>query len=222
MKLHLFVGPTASGMEQVLAGHADVVVHAPARRGDIQALVAQNPQPGCIAIVDGTFHSFPSVGHIEIRRAIQNGWQVWGLASMGAIRAGEMRFLGMQGYGVVYGHYRDDPEFDDDEVTLVHEIDAPYRAMSEPLIHLRGFVSALQDQQKISTHHAQAIIQDLKERWYAERTLSRLKKLLLATGQMTRQDVDEALGGFNGYRVKSQDLQGFLASRCWRAEKAVG
>lgn len=218
MKLHLFVGPTASGLEQVLAEYREVVMHAPARRGDIQALVAQYPEPGCIAIVDGTFHSFPSVGHIEIRRAIQGGWKVWGLASMGAIRAAEMRFLGMQGYGVVYGHYRDDPEFDDDEVTLVHEIDAPYRAMSEPLIHLRGFVRDLYEQQKLSGDHAQAIIQDLKERWYAERTLSRLKKRLLATGQMTRQEVDEALGGFNGFRVKSQDLQGFLASRCWHAE----
>lgn len=218
MKLHLFVGPTASGLEQVLAGYREVVMHAPARRGDIQALVAQYPEPGCIAIVDGTFHSFPSVGHIEIRRAIQGGWKVWGLASMGAIRAAEMRFLGMQGYGVVYGRYRDDPEFDDDEVTLVHEIDAPYRAMSEPLIHLRGFVRDLYEQQKLSGDHAQAIIQDLKERWYAERTLSRLKKRLLATGQMTRQEVDEALGGFNGFRVKSQDLQGFLASRCWHAE----
>ncbi|MBI6634838.1 hypothetical protein YA0871_19435 [Pseudomonas paralactis] len=215
MKLHLFVGPTAAGMEPGLLEQSDVVVHAPARRGDIQTLVEQHAQPGCIAIVDGTFHSFPSVGHIEIRRAIDQGWKIWGLASMGAIRASEMRFLGMQGYGVVYGHYRDDPEFDDDEVTLVHEIDAPYRAMSEPLIHLRGFVGALQDQQRISAHVAQGIIRDLKERWYAERTLSRLKKLLQASGEMAQHEVDEAMAGFKAFRIKSLDLEGFLASRCW-------
>ena len=39
MKLHLFVGPTASGMEQTLAELNEVVVHPPAKRGDIQALV---------------------------------------------------------------------------------------------------------------------------------------------------------------------------------------
>jgi hypothetical protein len=217
MKLHLFVGPTASGMEPVVFEQSDVIMHGPARRGDIQALVERFPPPGCIAIVDGTFHSFPSVGHIEIRRAIKQGWNIWGLASMGAIRASEMRLLGMQGYGVVYGHYRDDPEFDDDEVTLVHEIDAPYRAMSEPLIHMRGFVAALVDQQMLSAAHAQAIIRDLKERWYAERTLSRLRKLLLACAEMTQQQVDEALAGFKAFRIKSQDLHGFLASRCWHS-----
>jgi len=217
MKLHLFVGPSAAGMEPDLLERPEVVVHAPARRGDIQALVEHNAQPGCIAIVDGTFHSFPSVGHIEIRHAIEQGWKIWGLASMGAIRASEMRLLGMQGYGVVYGRYRDDPEFDDDEVTLVHEIDAPYRAMSEPLIHLRGFVAALQDQEKICADNAQAIIRDLKERWYAERTLSRLKKLLQTSGEMAHHEVDEALAGFKAFRVKNQDLEGFMASRCWHS-----
>ncbi|MBD8147517.1 hypothetical protein IFT37_16395 [Pseudomonas fluorescens] len=217
MKLHLFVGPTAAGLAPGVLEQRDVILHAPARRGDVQALVEQYPQPGCIAIVDGTFHSFPSVGHIEIRRAIEQGWNIWGLASMGAIRASEMRLLGMQGYGVVYGHYRDDPEFDDDEVTLVHEIDAPYRAMSEPLIHVRGFVAALVEQQTLSADNAHAIIRDLKERWYAERTLSRLRKLLLACAEMTQPQVDDALAGFKAFRVKSQDLQGFLSSRCWHS-----
>lgn len=218
MKLHLFVGPTASGMEQTLAELNEVVVHPPAKRGDIQALVAQHSVAGNIAIVDGTFHSFPSVGHIEIRKAILKGWKIWGLASMGAVRASEMRLLGMQGHGVVYGQYRDDPEFDDDEVTLVHEIDAPYRAMSEPLIHIRGFVSALEDQQHISAGNAQSVIKDLKERWYAERTLPRLKKLLQATGEMTLQEIDQALSGFKEFRIKGHDLKDFLASRCWRSE----
>ncbi|MBF7142542.1 MULTISPECIES: TfuA-like protein [Pseudomonas] len=218
MKLHIFVGPTASGMEQALSELSEVVVHPPAKRGDIQALVGQHRVTGNIAIVDGTFHSFPSVGHIEIRKAIHKGWRIWGLSSMGAIRASEMRLLGMQGHGAVYGQYCDDPEFDDDEVTLIHEIDAPYRAMSEPLIHIRGFVSALERQQHISTDNAQSIIKDLKERWYAERTLSRLKKLLQDTGEMTSQEINQALSGFREFRVKSHDLKSFLASRCWRSK----
>lgn len=217
MKLHLFVGPTASGMEQALAKQHEIIVHSPARRGDIEALIVQYPVPGVIAIVDGTFHSFPSVGHIEIRQAIQKGWVVWGLASMGAIRACEMRSLGMRGYGQVYKQYCDYLEFDDDEVTLVHEIDAPYRAMSEPLIHIRGFVSSLRETQTLSADSAQAIVSDLKERWYAERTLSRLKKLLQEIGRMPLQEADQALSRFNEFRLKNQDLRSFLATQCWRA-----
>lgn len=216
MTLHLFVGPTASGLRQVLAEQCEIIVHPPARRGDIKSLVDESPLPGSIAIVDGTFHSFPSVGHIEIRHAIQKGWAVWGLASMGAIRACEMRLLGMRGYGGVYRQYCDDIEFDDDEVTLVHEIDSPYRAMSEPLIHIRSFVSALREKQFLSPENALAIVSDLKERWYAERTLPRLKRLLLETGNMSVHDVEDALSGFEAFRIKSQDLHNFLLSRCWR------
>lgn len=220
MTLHLFIGPTASGSEQSLALLNEVVVHPPVRRGDIQTLVAQYSAPAVIAIVDGTFHSFPSVGHSEIRQAIQKGWQIWGLASMGAIRASEMHRLGMHGYGAVYERYHKDPEFDDDEVTLVHEIEAPYRAMSEPLIHIRGFISALQDQQKISAENALIVIKAMKERWYAERTLPRLKKLLHATGEMTLQEIDQALASFKDCRIKSKDLNDFLQSRCWLAASA--
>jgi len=204
-------------MEQSLAEQHEIIVRSPARRGDIEALIAQYPVPGVIAIVDGTFHSFPSVGHIEIRQAIQKGWVVWGLASMGAIRACEMRSLGMRGYGQVYKHYCDYLEFDDDEVTLVHEIEAPYRAMSEPLIHIRGFVSSLRETQVLSADSAQAIVSDLKERWYAERTLSRLKKLLQEIGKIPLQEADQALSRFNEFRLKSQDLHSFLATQCWRA-----
>ncbi|WP_425300876.1 TfuA-like protein, partial [Nocardia wallacei] len=34
---------------------------------------------------------------MEIREALEAGWSVWGLSSMGAIRAAEMRLLGMRG-----------------------------------------------------------------------------------------------------------------------------
>jgi hypothetical protein len=221
MKLHLFVGPTASDIEHILGELADVVVHSPVKRGDIKTLITEQATPAVIAIVDGTFHSFPSVGHSEIRHAIQAGWKIWGLASMGAIRASEMKHLGMYGYGVVYGHYANDPEFDDDEVTLVHEIEPPFRALSEPMIHIRGFIDALLRMKKISKVSADAIINSLKERWYAERTLQSLRKLLIETGEMPPVEIDDALRDFKAFRIKNQDLKSFLASGCWRVTSGI-
>lgn len=215
MKLHLFVGPTAFGLEQAIKAQPDVLVHPPVKRGDIDRLVSSTTS-GNIAIVDGTFHSFPSVGHIEIRKAMKVGWRVWGLSSMGAIRASEMRHMGVNGYGTVYEHYSSDPEFDDDEVTLLHEDGAPFRALSEPLIHIRGFVGDLVAKKNISETSAHEIIKTLKERWYAERTLHKLKKLLIDIGNMSTDEVQSALYTFDDYRVKSIDLVDFLASRCWQ------
>ena len=83
-----FSGPTRTGLG---AGIDQSVVEwrGPIVRGDLSKLVSERPS-GNIAIVDGIFHSRPAVGHAEIMDAMRCGWQVWGLSSMGAIRAVEM------------------------------------------------------------------------------------------------------------------------------------
>ncbi len=96
-----------------------------------------------MAIVDGQFLRCLSVGHAEIRLAIAKSWQVWGLSSMGAIRACEMKHLGMRGYGEVYQWYCRDECFRDDEVALMHRPNPPYDAVSEPLIHIRVWLQEL-------------------------------------------------------------------------------
>ena len=68
---------------------------------------------------------------------------MWGLSSMGAIRAREMAHLGMRGYGSVYAPFATEGDFQDDEVALLHEPNAPYRPVSEPLVHLREAVAHL-------------------------------------------------------------------------------
>ncbi|MCY1439898.1 hypothetical protein D9M71_561500 [compost metagenome] len=70
--------------------------------------------------------------------------------------------------------------------------------------------------EKISAVSAGAIIKSLKERWYAERTLQRLKKLLIDTDEMHPVEIDDALSDFNAFRIKTHDLSNFLMSGCWR------
>lgn len=85
---HTFVyaGLTAAGTDLHVFRIAGLVVKPPVRRGDIASLLREHPAPGRIVIIDGTYFSFPAVGHIELRDAIDAGWEVWGLCSMGAIR----------------------------------------------------------------------------------------------------------------------------------------
>lgn len=213
----MFVGPTLSGIE-ALRRLSDLPVDClpPARRGDVEALVAR-AAPGHVAIVDGTFHTFPAVGHAEIRAAIRCGWTVWGLASMGAIRASEMRNLGMRGYGTVYDWYVLEDELRDDEVALLHGIEPPYRAVSEPLIHMRAAVQDLLDRQAIHQVDADTIIQDSSSMWFGHRTLNLLVQILRRQRpDVDRRVIDNWIRDFDKFRLKSLDLLNFLVERPWQ------
>ena len=193
-----------------------VVVRAPAQRGDIAALVARR-RPGVIALADGVFHQTLAVGHAELRDAVAGGWQVWGLSSLGAIRACEMRHLGVRGYGAVYERFVADDEFSDDEVALVHAPDPPYQAISEPLIHIRIALEALGDAGVLNGAQRRALTGRLKRLWYGERTLGRLRAEILATTPAANAAVDRWLKGFGRFRIKTLDLERFLVERPWLA-----
>lgn len=220
--VYLFAGPSSyeCGIDQSSDDGIDWM--PPARRGDIQRLCAEVPTPATIAIADGTFHSYPSVGHEEIRIAIESGWTVYGLCSLGAIRAAEMVHLGMIPYGGVAQKFCSDRDFADDEVCLIHSNEAPFFPMSEPLIHLREFVANLLAQEVLSESQAQSVVQSLKCRWYGERTMQALEReLLKSLGHTDLPDIiRRELSDFARYRVKQADLFSFVSTRPW--EKIAG
>ncbi len=120
-KVIMFAGPTLARASAIAPALdlSGIIILPPVKRGDVTRVV-QGPEPGVLAIVDGYFHlENLSVGHLEIRLALKRGWQVWGLSSMGAIRAAEMHHMGVHGWGLVFERYRDDPDFRDDEVALL-------------------------------------------------------------------------------------------------------
>src|SRR5262245_43068291 len=117
-KCFLFSGPTRAVLCNPDA--EDIVWLPPVQRGDVERLTKTEP-PGDMAIVDGVFHHCPCVGHAELRCALEAGWRIWGLSSMGAIRAAEMHIHGMVGFGKVATAFLDDDSLRDDEVTLLHE-----------------------------------------------------------------------------------------------------
>lgn len=207
----LFAGPSLQGIDSKLL--CGVVMHPPVKRGDIERLVAQNP-PSNLAIVDGVFHTHPAVGHSEILDALGAGWNIWGLSSMGAIRACEMDTLGMTGFGEVYRQFASDPDMSDDEVTLIHQAQEPFLSLSEPLIHIRMFLRKLTTDQIITPEQEQDILHYLKNMWYGYRTLNSLKEALLALPIMAKK-IDIALDNFSAYRIKSLDLTDFLILQPW-------
>jgi hypothetical protein len=213
----LFVGPTLAANAAARALAKPYRLRRPIRRHDVDALVeAQRKarkKPGVLVIVDGVFHDTLAVGHAEIRDALAAGWRVWGLSSMGAIRAREMAHLGMRGFGRVYERFCGEDDFQDDEVTLLHEPTAPYRAVSEPLIHLRAAVEHLVARGIVKGDDGGSVIADLKSRWYGERTIARAKHALKRCAGVEGAAVDRELGDLERFRLKTIDLVAFLTER---------
>jgi hypothetical protein len=120
MKAVVFAGPTISRADAV--AELDCTYLAPARQGDVFRAV-RDFRPLAIGLIDGVFLDLPAVWHRELLWALAQGVHVFGAASMGALRAAELRPFGMRGVGRIYSAYEtglwpgfDEPFEDDDEV----------------------------------------------------------------------------------------------------------
>lgn len=214
--------PARSSSDQSISAHASGGAQSiqwlpPARRGDIEALITRHPTPGVIGLADGTFHAYPSVSHFELREAIQAGWVVYGLCSMGAIRACEMVHLGMRPWGRVAALFCAEPDFPDDEVALLHGTDAPFIPLTEPMVHIREFLRCMERRGLLSLDAVQQIIGVLTSQWYGERTLHALRALVKSIDvcEAARADVEAAMMNFKPYRLKQKDLLSFVSDKPW-------
>jgi hypothetical protein len=213
----IFAGPSGYGSLPDNYEHLPGIKWLPpVRRGEIEVITDLLP-PGQLAIVDGLFQQVLAVGHAEIRQALANGWQIWGLSSMGAIRAWEMRQLGMRGFGAVYQWFcQAEEDFRDDEVALLHEAVAPYRATSEPLVHIRVALADLVARQILTTTVADQIITEFANSWFGDRNLTRLKYCLNQHSLPANFNVTTWIASFEQYRIKNQDLANFIQQQPWK------
>jgi hypothetical protein len=211
----MFAGPSFCGSEELIAKAREIAqIRSPVQRHDIKELVAAH-HPGVVILVDGYFQQCLSVGHAEIRAAVSAGWSVWGLSSLGAIRAYEMRDLGVKGYGRVYRCFQRHEDFRDDEVALIHEPDPPYRTFSEPLVHIRFFLSELVRLDLLTRELEDRILERLMSMWFGDRTLELLRSLLFEFAPDKTTAIEDVLGNFQRFRVKYHDLSDFIRERPW-------
>jgi hypothetical protein len=211
----MFAGPSFCGSAELLAeARQSVEIRPPVQRHDVERLAAAQP-PGVLILVDGYFQQCLSVGHAEIRAAVTAGWSVWGLSSLGAIRAYEMRDLGVKGYGQVYQRFHNQEDFRDDEVALIHEPDPPYRSFSEPLIHIRFFLRQLVSLELLSPVLEERILASLMSMWFGYRTLGLVRSNLLELAPQNAAAIENVLANFQPFRVKYQDLSDFIRERPW-------
>jgi hypothetical protein len=210
----LFVGPTAYRLPPDRLLKNGTRLRPPVRRGDLDPLVAEE-EPGVLVICDGVFKSAPAVSHAEIARALDAGWQVWGVSSIGAIRAHEMRREGMLGHGWVYRQFARYSDFTDDEMCLLHLPEEPYLPLSVPLVNLRYALEQRGGEFGLAPSRQRRLLSSLRELWFAERDSQRMKQFMMEQAGLGQAQADSLLQWMNRHPIKTIDLVALMKQRPW-------
>ena len=210
----LFAGPSTYGIAASTLRRADVRVLPPVRRGDVERLLAGTDRPATVVVCDGVFQCEPAVSHAELCHALDHGWQVWGVSSIGAIRAHELRHEGMRGFGYVYSLFTELADFTDDEMCLLHFPEPPFFPVSEALVNLRFALREKGQALGISADSAACAITTLRSLWFGDRTEHRIRRVLLDSG-VRAGSAERLLAWLRRHRVKALDLAQLLAQRPW-------
>lgn len=211
----LFAGPSASGMP--LSCLSGVECRPPVRRGDIDSLLDEpRSRPGVLVICDGVFQSEPAVSHAELCRALDAGWQVWGVSSLGAIRAHEMRDEGMRGFGWVHAQFARHEDFADDEMCLLHLPAPTYTPVTEALVNLRYALQRRGAALGIDARRQRILVDWLRERWFGERSPELMLDLLVGPLGVPGPAAVALLDWMVAHRIKTLDLQRLLRERPWQ------
>jgi hypothetical protein len=165
--LVVFLGPSLPAAEARRLAPCRVL--PPARAGDLFAVLPERPL--AVALVDGLFEAVPSVWHQEVLAALAAGVQVFGGASMGALRAAELQPYGVVGVGRIFRWYRDGVLDDDGEVALLHAgREHAYRPLTVPLVDVRGAALAAVAGGACTDREARALVRAAAEIFYQART----------------------------------------------------
>lgn len=180
----VFAGLSLSHEEVNSLGFADV--RPPVKEGDLHEL--ENGE--VVAIVDGELNARTILPNSEIRQAIQRGVKIRGAASLGALRAFEMRDSGMMGCGWVYNAYCTGRISGADEIAVVYE-PLSHRSLTIPLVDVRFRLDCLIADQRITGIEADLAMNILKGLSLEERESRIIKRSL---GEILGKERVEATG----------------------------
>ena len=150
-------------------------LRGPVAVGDVLRIVddhvAGRERVARLAIIDGYFERMAAVWHKEILLALEAGIEVWGAASMGALRAAELSPFGMRGVGSIYERFASGELVCDDEVAVAHlPAEHGYKPVSVALVDLRAAIARA----KLPAKDRTRLIELARAPFYRERTFERL------------------------------------------------
>ena len=211
MTVHIFTGPTIS-TDRAQAACPEAIVHGPVAHLDLLRLDARLGD--LVAIIDGVFYHAPPVRHKEILWLLHRGVTVVGAASMGALRAAELRRHGMRGVGRITAMYASGVLEADDEVGVAHAgPEDGYRPFSDALVNIREAVARGCAAGVLTAGTGQAIIAAAGGTFFAQRRLRTAVQQCVGSGGLTRAAADAFLSwaARHPWDLKAEDASEMLA-----------
>ncbi len=190
----VFLGPSLP-LERAKATLPDADFRPPIKRDDLTAI----PAGSIVGIIDGVFAQSLALSPGEIRDAIDKGVQVYGAASMGALRAAEVPAV--IGVGHIYEMYRSGTIERDDEVAIMLRPDT-FAALTEPLVNVRFAVDRLVRTGTLSRLDGDAIVRAAANLHFSERTYP---AILAASSLANNKDLAEIIALLKRFDLKADD-----------------
>lgn len=165
----LFAGPSLHGTNWAADPASDIDSRGPAGQSDIARAVLEGAT--AIGLIDGRYEDVAAVWHKEILFAIEQGVQIFGAASMGALRASECADFGMIGIGAVFERYRSGELTDDAAVAQLHappELD--HAPLTEALVNVEATIQRFRKLGAISDEEAERLDRSARALFFKERT----------------------------------------------------
>lgn len=179
----VFVGPTIE--IKVASELLDASFRGPAKRGDI--ITAFRDGADRIAIIDGYLCDVPAVTHKEILWVMDQGVDVWGASSLGALRAAELSDFGMVGVGKIFEDYRLGNLTDDDEVAIQHgPEELNYVTTSVAMVNIRATLKVAR-LEGFRRETIETMIHVAKSRHYPERNWTNIVRDAMEAGVATQE-----------------------------------
>ena len=163
-----FAGPSLCGAPPHLIDQVEL--RGPARRGDLEALL--DDEPGVVLLVDGLFGTSLAVTVTECRELLERGWTIVGAGSIGAVRAAELFPAGMIGIGDVYALLRLGVLTSDADVAVAYEPDT-YCEISVAMVHVRAALASVTG---LSAADRAALLAAARHCYWMERSAAMLAK----------------------------------------------
>jgi hypothetical protein len=172
----MFAGPSLHGADWSAEPQGDLATidrRGPAAQGDITRAVLEGAT--VIGLIDGLYEDRAAPWHKEILFALESGAQVFGAASMGALRAAECADFGMIGVGSVFERYRSGALEDDAAVAQLHAPEElAYLPLTEALVNVEATIARFTKLRAISDEEATRLDAGARALFFKERTYRRI------------------------------------------------
>jgi len=201
----IFIESTASPDElNPLLRKGDLLLPS-IKRGDLLKLYSSYPSIKEVIIVDGVFEQQPSITHKEILWLLSQDVSVVGIASIGALRAYELRNHGMIGYGWVYEQFIKEIIDGDDEVAVAFD---PFDPINSKTLAMINFRKTANEEKYLYNY-----LTIIKNIYFRERTWNNLSV------QLPNNIVSKFFNAYND--IKKEDVLNYLQTSI-PVEKADG